>query len=425
MESRKRILIISANPLSTTSNNGKTVASIFETYPRELLAQLYFSDMVPDSGICDNYYKISDMDMLKSRLSPKKGVCGACIRKMNINEQNMEEPKNHRVMVRKNNFTRLLREFVWNKNWRTDELISWLDSFKPELVFFVAGDGVFSYKIAFYVIGRYQTKSAIYITDDYILPRVTFSVFWWIRRFWIYRYMKRGINGADVFLTISPLMQEKYEAVFGRQSYVAANMPGFLVHKDFCAAEEDNIIMVYAGGLHLNRDKTLLVLADAIARLNREAICGRKIILEIYSNQRLAEKQKKDMESSGYCVFCGGIGPNELAGRLQQADFLIHVESFRYKNVCDTRLSLSTKIPEYMSAGKPIIAIGPSHIASMKYLLGCACCITGKKEVYSKIYGYIFDKELQRQHIENAWRKYMEYHDEINRQRLLDVLQAL
>ncbi|MEG0474048.1 MAG: hypothetical protein RR588_17145 [Solibacillus sp.] len=33
-----------------------------------------------------------------------------------------------------------------------------------------------------------------------------------------------------------------------------------------------------------------------------------------------------------------------------------------------TRLSISTKIPEYLATGKPILAIGPSTLSSIKYL---------------------------------------------------------
>ncbi len=40
MKSKKypRVLIITVNPLSTVSNNGKTYASFFKDYPKEKLA---------------------------------------------------------------------------------------------------------------------------------------------------------------------------------------------------------------------------------------------------------------------------------------------------------------------------------------------------------------------------------------------------
>ena len=61
-----RTLIISANSLSTQSNNGKMVASFFKEYPPESLAQLYTWPEYPDCSLCDNYYRITDKEMMHS-----------------------------------------------------------------------------------------------------------------------------------------------------------------------------------------------------------------------------------------------------------------------------------------------------------------------------------------------------------------------
>ena len=51
-----------------------------------------------------------------------------------------------------------------------------------------------------------------------------------------------------------------------------------------------------------------------------------------------------------------------------EADILLHVESFNEKMKKYTRLSISTKIPEYLASKRLIIAIGPVDIASIEYL---------------------------------------------------------
>ena len=58
-----RILIVSVNPLSDTSNNGKTYASFFRGYPSDRIAQLYFHREMPDSPVCSQYFRISDDDI--------------------------------------------------------------------------------------------------------------------------------------------------------------------------------------------------------------------------------------------------------------------------------------------------------------------------------------------------------------------------
>ena len=46
----------------------------------------------------------------------------------------------------------------------------------------------------------------------------------------------------------------------------------------------------------------------------------------------------------------------------------MHVEAFDKKNRKITRLSMSTKISEYVASGAQVLAIGPSDVASMRCL---------------------------------------------------------
>ena len=51
-----RVLVISNNSFSNTSNNGKTLASFFKDFSSENIAQLYFNKEVPDVEKFDNYF---------------------------------------------------------------------------------------------------------------------------------------------------------------------------------------------------------------------------------------------------------------------------------------------------------------------------------------------------------------------------------
>ena len=50
-----------------------------------------------------------------------------------------------------------------------------------------------------------------------------------------------------------------------------------------------------------------------------------------------------------------------------------------------TKYSLSTKVPEYLSVGKPILAIGPAGIGSMDYLSDVAVCVNDMSELSDKL----------------------------------------
>ena len=62
-----RVLIISNNSFSSVYNNGKTLEALFSSFPKDNLAQLYFHEgSVPDFSFCERYWKISEIDLIKS-----------------------------------------------------------------------------------------------------------------------------------------------------------------------------------------------------------------------------------------------------------------------------------------------------------------------------------------------------------------------
>ena len=74
----------------------------------------------------------------------------------------------------------------------------------------VVGFVVFVYNIGLKLVERFKSKMALYITDDYIMPRRTLSVFWWIRRSYILNYLRKAVKRADIFFTISELIMQEY-----------------------------------------------------------------------------------------------------------------------------------------------------------------------------------------------------------------------
>ena len=68
-----------------------------------------------------------------------------------------------------------------------------------------------------------------------------------------------------------------------------------------------------------------------------------------------------------------------------KADSLLHVEAFDEKSKKSTRLSVSTKIFEYLYAGKIILGYGPSDVASMEYLRDIGCSVLCADDLSSPV----------------------------------------
>lgn len=375
---RKKVLIVSANPLDRNQNNGKTLLSFFSGYGREYLAQLYFYPTLPNTTEFERFFRISDFDVLNRRLHRSK-TAGGPVEPVESALSVSTEETVRMGRIKKSALTCLAREVLWHGAWRSEALDRWLDETAPDVIFFVAGDGLYSYDICEYARRRTGAKLVVYTGDDYVLPRPKFYLAQDLRRRLILRKLKSCVDAADLFLTISEPMRRTYRELLGKDSLLAANMADSLREAQPAPKTRSGLLLVYLGGFQYHRDATLHRLAEAIARINGE---GRTpLFLEIYSNAQPDDALLRQLEVPGASAFCGCLDQAGVKWKVNEADILVHVESFSPESIADVRLSLSTKIPEYLSTGKPLLAIGPAEVASMVYLRDKACCVTDEADL--------------------------------------------
>jgi len=408
-----RILVISSNAFSDTSNNGKTLASFFKEFPENKVAQLYFNSELPENSYYHNYFRITDYEMVKSIITDKC-TCGNKIKSdITKADRKIQEKKKSLICAVKNyNISRIIREILWkSKNWKTEELNQWLEEFSPEIIFLCAGDGVFTYDITKYIKEKFGAKLVVYITDDYVLPRKTVSPFWWLRRNYIIVKMKDAIQQSDLFITISQQMQETYKEMFNKDSILAVNMTESMRDESVILNYNKETTLVYAGGLHYKRYTTLNLLAKAIKKYNDDSVNEQKVYLKIYSEQDPNNYVLKCLNVEGASKFCGRLNQTELREVLNSCDIPVHVESFDAKSIESTRLSISTKIPEYLSLGKPVLAIGPNQVASIEYLKDSAFCITDKDDIYFNLKALFDNKSLLEELSSSALLKFEQSHN--------------
>lgn len=398
----ERILIISNNVLSTTNNNGKTILSYFEGVENNQIRQLYFSNEEPEVFLY-KYYRLSDIDVIKGRLNKaKRGMVWETVSK----RQKVDSVSH---MHSYSDFLRLFREMIWIGGWKSEKLLKWLDEFKPTIIFFVGGDSCFAYRICKYIKKRYQARLAMYITDDYFMPRKREGIWHRLRRKFIRYSFKQCLKNTDVFFTITDSMRKAYKKEFGKDSYQIVNMCESM--KDCSIEKKDNTIkLIYTGSVYYGRDYILGKLSETVERYvekNREV----KISFNIYTNNRLGDKEQNTIIKGENTHYCGSLNRDELKKKLNQSDILVFIESFLETEKEKTKYSLSTKIPEYLSLGKPILAIGPRDIGSIKYLEGAAMIIDDEKEM-DKYFGELLNSShLQESLAKLAERKFIRFND--------------
>ena len=84
--------------------------------------------------------------------------------------------------------------------------------------------------------------------------------------------------------------------------------------------------------------------------------------IDLPSNKILDQFKKSNIN------YRGSVEGNGLKKAIKDSDVLLHVESDDNKNRQLTKLSISTKIPEYLMSGRFIVGFGPTEVASMRLL---------------------------------------------------------
>jgi glycosyltransferase involved in cell wall biosynthesis len=119
---------------------------------------------------------------------------------------------------------------------------------------------------------------------------------------------------------------------------------------------------MYVGGLQLDRWRTLRDLGRLLDAVDGEMCRWR---LRIHAPARDLALHGSALAQPGSIEIGASLAPADVPAALAAADVLVHVESFDPEITRYTRLSLSTKIPQYLAAGRPLLAIGPRANASI------------------------------------------------------------
>jgi hypothetical protein len=368
-ESLPRILIVSVNPLSEVANNGKTIGSFFRGYPKDKIAQMYFHRDVPDSSICDKYFRISDSDMIRFLLSGFRNL-GVQVspeefkRVLTINKL--------RSALKRFKFIVFLRSLVFEifLRLRNKRMRAWIEEFSPQVIFFCGGNANYLYPFVEKLVLLYGVNLVTFVTDDYIMPIQNTHKLLQINRTITRKRLIKVCKKSTLVLSIGEKMEHDYRKQFKIQSIPMMNMVDLTSVQQLPNSRVDRgsstIQFCYTGGLHLNRWEVLLAIGKSLDRLAESEKF--EISLDVFTATLLKPRIRNKFHGITCISFHDPLSAQEVRKLQSTCDFLLHLESFEKKDRDITRYSISTKIPEYIVSGSCTIAVGPDDIASIEYL---------------------------------------------------------
>ena len=356
----QKILFVSNLPFADIGNNGKTFQSLFSDFDDSQVAQLFFNNVQPSQKKFFNYFRITDIDILKYIFSfHLLEIIGISQKSYDLN--NMSQGK---FISQSDLCKKFLRNFLFSKINFTQlgSFKLWIGNFKPTSIFFIGTNYIFSYQILNYLSSFYNLPYFIYFTDDYFLYNKGTNFISKIMHKRFIEKSKKIVERAEELFVISQKMKHEYELFFGKKCTVLINA----VDKGCIPVSkhkfEQNIVFRYFGGLHSNRSSSLRYLGECLKKLNKKY--EQNFILEVYSLTEPTSKIKSDL-SIETILICKPITGDELKNKMTTSDFLVHAESFEPEDINVTMLSISTKIPEYLLSNRCVLAIGPPQLASI------------------------------------------------------------
>lgn len=382
-----KVLIISAEVWQDKTNGGNVLTNMFGNKDWEF-AQIYCSPGMPENEICNKYYQMTDRMVMRNTILHKP------IGKEFEFEPQKENKKSESAKIELPNqkfyafFHRhrlqifyFAKHFLWNiSNWQNENLRKFIDDFSADIIFAPCYGDKFLLRLTRFAAEYTGKKVVSYISDDhYTLKQFSLSPIFWIERFILRSELRKTFPYYSLVYTMTEIQKEQCEKdLHGNMKILRKAAPYKYIEKKEIV--NTPIRIVYAGGIYLNRWKTLKKLADVLREINADGV---KVVLDIYTANEITKRINSVLNDGINSHIHDPVSQEELEMIYKNSDIALHVESFDLKNRLLVRMSFSTKIVDCLSSGCAVMAICDTKQGGLEYLSSenAAICVSNKDEI--------------------------------------------
>ena len=391
-----KVLVVGINAWRE-DGTAHTLMDIFRCWNPEQLALVYTRADLPNTEVCHRYFQISESQVLKSVLKPwmKVGHEVKNTPSKNSAEISAEHARYASAHKKSSSLLPLLREMVWKLGrWKTPALRKFVEDFNPDIVFVPIYPTVYMGWIQKYIIRLTGKPTVCYLADDNYSYDSCNGILSYLHRFWLRQQVGSLARGSKQMFVIVDKEKEDTDSRFGTNSVILTKSLDFTGKSYQPHTPNSPLKFVYTGSMIIGRDRTLAMLAETLNKANEET-GSIKAELYIYSQT----EPKEDIFghiNRGASHFCGQISRDEVQEVQREADVVVFAEALSGKESNAAKLSFSTKITDYLSNGKCILAIGKEDIAPIDYFRrnDSALIATSAEEIEKRVREIISKTDL-------------------------------
>ena len=411
------LLVISNNSLSNDNSNGRTLAGFLHGWNKENIAQIYVTGGLPDSEVCEKFFRITDKDVIKGFF--RRGAIGGEVRNTVSEHKNVLGGKKK---IKKTVFTVMARDIIWNTGiWYGNRFKKWLDDFKPELILFFAGESTFTFNMALRLSDKYNLPIVVYNSEGYYFKDRNYLIAskWSAGLYPLFHkaYIKvfnRLMQRTSYAVYINEKLKNDYDKCFNVPSKVIYTSTA--IQRKDCEPLHEIPQISYLGNLGIGRHKALCEIADALQEIN--------ITYKINIYGKIPNDEVKSaFENCAGINYKGFVSYNDVVRIMKESDLLIHAESFDDFYKWDLQYGFTTKIADSLACGTCLFVYAPRELACTQYLEGIACVATERNQLKEKLMNILEDKELRGKYISAGLEKVKENHrQDVNCKRFQKIL---
>ena len=407
-----KVLVVGQR-FSYRSGGGITMSNLFKGWPKDRLAVASASNLLNnlDISVCENYFQLGYNGKLHPfplNLVLPRIKCGPVTLP---GEETLTEQKSPAKSGKFKNIYRLVQRVLvflglYNFLYRlkiTPEFKEWLGNYNPDIIY----SQLETLELIRLVKDIHLVTNkpvAIHIMDDWpsTVNKPGLLYLYWKKI--LDDEFKEILDQTSVFLSIGDSMSEEYKKRYNK-NFIPFHNP-IEIEKWLPYSKKDweihgNFTILYAGRLGNGVDNTLADIADAV---NDLCSSYANVVFELQTPDISA--LQKIVKLNEHVKWVHPIDYSELARKFASVDLLVIPFDFDEKSIAFLRFSFSTKIPEYMISGTPVLVYADRQTALVKYALKgeWAYVVTdNNQETLKKSIREIYlDSSLRRQLAERA-----------------------
>jgi hypothetical protein len=420
MDNLPKILIIGGYTFEEANATSITLKNIFSAWSIEKLAFIYVTNQPDNLDSKKNIFtvfkrKFANIQINRQEKSFINDIRSAKSVVGGVMDATASNDKKTKIL----NFfhTSIISHYALIPYKYSDKLDKFIQEFQPDFIYTPLGSlGIMhlAYKISI----KYNIPIYPHFMDDWINTMYTKNIFLIIPCLVKKYYLKKIFDRTEKAFAISEKMASEYSNNYKKLFFPLMNCVDDLTSSEELDIDDTALRFCYSGGLHLNRWKSLEFLCKGLEGLNSD----KPIELNIFTKESDWQLFKDKFINFSFVHYMGFISQAEMLHELKKQTILVHIESFDKKVSAYTRLSISTKIPEYLSMKKPILAIGPSDIVSIEYLNTNQSAFVvdrQEEELLKNEIKKIMNSELRKEVAMNAYNLFRRNHTKKSQQQVL------